>query len=351
MRSATRSSAASIPRQRSRPRPPAEATWAGPGVRARDHPTDAASPGAHPATLTRCISIQIRASRWGREGFACTVRPTPGRRRGFPPRRCGGFMDEGTGDSAMRSRRGRAAALTSAGAVLLGGLVATGAPAYADTGGVVISELNYHAGSDLDTDDFLELVNSSAEPVDVSGWAFVAGITATLPAGSVIPAGGYYVVSPDAARFSTLYGFAPDAVYTGKLSNGGEAGDPGRRLGQRRRLGHLRRRRSLAACSRRNRAVAGASRPVLRQHPARELGAQHRHGGHSEGSEQPRRHTAAAQGARGNRHAPAARSRAGRGRQRPAAAGLDRDPALQGHVRRRHRRALPRRRRQSGWCR
>ena len=76
-----------------------------------------------------------------------------------------------------------------AGAVMAGGLVATAAPAWADTGGVVISELHFHPGSDLDTDDFLELVNTSAQAVDVSGWSFSAGITGSLPAGSVIPAG------------------------------------------------------------------------------------------------------------------------------------------------------------------
>jgi hypothetical protein len=110
----------------------------------------------------------------------------------------------------------------AAATVVLGGLAAVASPAYADTGGVVISELHYHPASDLDTDDFLELVNTSAAPVDVSGWSFSAGITAVLPAGSVIPAGGYYVLAADAARFTTIYGFAPDVVYTGKLSNGGE---------------------------------------------------------------------------------------------------------------------------------
>ena len=43
-----------------------------------------------------------------------------------------------------------------------------------------------------------------------------------LPAGSVIPAGGRYVGSPDPVRFEAVYGFAPDFVYTGSLSNSGE---------------------------------------------------------------------------------------------------------------------------------
>ena len=100
--------------------------------------------------------------------------------------------------------------------------LATTTTAAADPGGVVISEIHYHAGSDLDTDDFLELANTASSPVDVSGWSFTQGITAILPAGTTIPAGGRIVLSPDAARFTSLYGFAPDAIYTGKLSNSGE---------------------------------------------------------------------------------------------------------------------------------
>ena len=90
-------------------------------------------------------------------------------------------------------------------------------------GGVVISEINYHAVSDLDTDDFLELTNTSASPIDMSGWSFSAGITAVLPSGTTIAPGQRFVLSPSAASFSALHGFAPDAIYTGKLSNSGEA--------------------------------------------------------------------------------------------------------------------------------
>ncbi|MFZ0159077.1 MAG: lamin tail domain-containing protein, partial [Kineosporiaceae bacterium] len=106
---------------------------------------------------------------------------------------------------------------------LLTVLAMPASPARAAGSGIVISEIHYHAGSDLDTDDFLELTNTSTAPVDVSGWTFTAGITATLPGGSVVAAGGRYVLSPDTTRFTTLYGFAPDALYAGKLSNGGEA--------------------------------------------------------------------------------------------------------------------------------
>jgi hypothetical protein len=107
------------------------------------------------------------------------------------------------------------------------GLAAAGSlvvvvPAQAAAGPVVISELNYHAYTDLATDDFLELTNVGDQPIDVSGYSFTAGVGGVLPSGSVIPAEGRYVGSPDPVRFEAVYGFAPDFVYTGSLSNSGE---------------------------------------------------------------------------------------------------------------------------------
>ena len=79
----------------------------------------------------------------------------------------------------------------------------------------------FHAVSDLDGDDYLELYNSGTTAVDLSGWTF-SGITLTLPAGTTIAAGGYLVVAKDAVQFQATYGFAPAAVYGGNLSNSGE---------------------------------------------------------------------------------------------------------------------------------
>lgn len=105
---------------------------------------------------------------------------------------------------------------------LVAGTLGLAGAATADPGGMVISELHYHPGSDLDTDEFLELVNTGGSPINMSGWTFTEGITATLPAGSSVPAGGYFVISPDPTRFQQIYGFVPDATYSGSISNGGE---------------------------------------------------------------------------------------------------------------------------------
>ena len=57
----------------------------------------------------------------------------------------------------------------------------------------------------------------------MSGWSFTAGITSTFASGSVIPAGGYFVLSPSPTQFQNIYGFPADASYAGTaLSNGGE---------------------------------------------------------------------------------------------------------------------------------
>lgn len=112
-------------------------------------------------------------------------------------------------------------ALTIVSATLAWVTVGASPAAAATPGDVVISELMYNPLSDLDSDEFLELANTTGSAVDMSGWSF-GGVTATLPAGTTIPAHGFFVLSPDLARFHTTYGGNANAVYTGKLSNGGE---------------------------------------------------------------------------------------------------------------------------------
>lgn len=122
----------------------------------------------------------------------------------------------------MRSRRSLLAARVAVTASLtLATFAATAPPSSAAAGDVVINELMYHALSNLDGDDFLELYNRGTTPVDLSGWTF-SGITLTIPAGTTIPSGGYLVVAKDAAQFQATYGFAPAAVYGGNLANSGE---------------------------------------------------------------------------------------------------------------------------------
>jgi hypothetical protein len=122
----------------------------------------------------------------------------------------------------MTSHRSKLVGLLAATATIAAGLGVIGSPpATAAATDVVINEMMFHALSDLDGDDFLELTNRGTTPVDLSGWTF-SGITLTVPAGTTIAAGGYLVVAKDAIQFQATYGFAPAAVYSGNLSNSGE---------------------------------------------------------------------------------------------------------------------------------
>nr|WP_286276081.1 PKD domain-containing protein [Naasia aerilata] len=95
---------------------------------------------------------------------------------------------------------------------------------------MVISEINYHAPNTIgttavdDLGDFIELANSSAAPIDLSGWSFTEGVLFTFPAGTVLAGDDRIVVAQDSAMFSSIYGTAPDYVWTAgeKLKNSTE---------------------------------------------------------------------------------------------------------------------------------
>ena len=122
----------------------------------------------------------------------------------------------------MGVHRAKLVGLVAVTTTAISGLAVMGVPpANAAATEVVINEMMFHAISDLDGDDYLELYNRGPDPVDLSGWSF-SGITLTLPTGTSIAANGYLVVAKDAVQFQATYGFAPAAVYGGNLSNSGE---------------------------------------------------------------------------------------------------------------------------------
>ncbi|MCC6231712.1 MAG: lamin tail domain-containing protein, partial [Verrucomicrobiales bacterium] len=91
---------------------------------------------------------------------------------------------------------------------------------------VVINEILFSPVSDDDDDEFVELHNRSAQPKDLSGWSLSDGVQFRFPPGTVLPAGGYFVVARDRARLLTNNpALAPTTVYgnfEGTLANGGE---------------------------------------------------------------------------------------------------------------------------------
>src|SRR5205085_6407015 len=74
-------------------------------------------------------------------------------------------------------------------------------------GDVVINEIMFQrAGIPENTAaEFIELYNPDANPVDLSGWKFTAGVTFTIAGGTTIPAGGYLVVAANLPTFQAAY--------------------------------------------------------------------------------------------------------------------------------------------------
>ena len=99
-------------------------------------------------------------------------------------------------------------------------------PALAD---IVINELHYAPDPENEAVEFIELYNSGAESVDLSGWSFTDGFAYTFPADSNIAADAYLVLAPNLAEYNRKFGSifiggakAFGEFESGFLSNGGE---------------------------------------------------------------------------------------------------------------------------------
>lgn len=102
---------------------------------------------------------------------------------------------------------------------VLGSLVALTARA-----DVRINELFYHPASELDREEWLELVNTGTNRVDVSGWRFTEGVRFTIPPNTRIEPGGFLVVAADAGNFAINHPGISQVVagWEGILSNSGQ---------------------------------------------------------------------------------------------------------------------------------
>ncbi len=91
---------------------------------------------------------------------------------------------------------------------------------------VVINEIFYNPPSGDSDDEFVELFNRSAAPVNLAGWNFTSGIDFKFPAGTSIPAGGYLVLGRNRDRLLANYPQLNPAIavgnYSGSLGNSGD---------------------------------------------------------------------------------------------------------------------------------
>ncbi len=97
---------------------------------------------------------------------------------------------------------------------------------------LAINEIHYNpsnAGTpglpdfvDGDLFEFLEIKNNGSNAVDVSGVELSDGVEYTFPQGASVAAGGFLTLASDSQQFFNRYGFQPDGVFVGNLSNSGE---------------------------------------------------------------------------------------------------------------------------------
>jgi hypothetical protein len=90
-----------------------------------------------------------------------------------------------------------------------------------------LSELMYNPpkfGSvDGEEFEFLELKNTGAAPLELTGLRFTRGITFVFTNGTTLESGQYFVLARNAAQYEARYPGAPwHGIYSGKLDNNGE---------------------------------------------------------------------------------------------------------------------------------
>ena len=89
--------------------------------------------------------------------------------------------------------------------------------------GLVISEIYYNPAGTAEGHEFVELHNTTSNPIDIGGYTFLTGIAFTFAPGSSIAPNGRVVLAANAAEFEAAFGFAPTSLFSGTLSNSGES--------------------------------------------------------------------------------------------------------------------------------
>ena len=92
---------------------------------------------------------------------------------------------------------------------------------------VVINEIHYDEDNKTIRSEFIELFNPSNDSVDLSGYYFSSGIDFEFPAGTILPAGGYLVISENPATMLSRFGYSGAL---GPFANGSSLKNSGERI-------------------------------------------------------------------------------------------------------------------------
>ncbi|MCP4440996.1 MAG: T9SS type A sorting domain-containing protein [Aureispira sp.] len=91
---------------------------------------------------------------------------------------------------------------------------------------IVINEIMYNtpetSGGSGDTEEFVELLNTTANPINLQGYTIKDNASPITFGNISIPANGFLIVAKDSTDFNTAFGFYPHAESNMTLSNGGD---------------------------------------------------------------------------------------------------------------------------------
>ena len=90
---------------------------------------------------------------------------------------------------------------------------------------VVITEIHYNPGVDLDSLEFVEIASDTTTPEDLSGYRFSGGITYQFPLGTILGKNQKFVVCADGDAVIERYGLDANLVFgnfIGRLDGSGE---------------------------------------------------------------------------------------------------------------------------------
>ena len=101
-------------------------------------------------------------------------------------------------------------------------LLFSGAFALSAQAQLVINEIHYNPLSNPVRQEFVEILNTGAASVDLSGWRLSSAVDFVFPGGTSIAPGGYLIVAEDPPTMLSTMSVAALGPWTGSLSSDGE---------------------------------------------------------------------------------------------------------------------------------
>ncbi|MBM3845464.1 MAG: lamin tail domain-containing protein, partial [Verrucomicrobia bacterium] len=86
---------------------------------------------------------------------------------------------------------------------------------------MVINEIHYSPSDKTRPTEFIELLNFSDSPVNLSGWRLTDAVQFTFPSNTLVPAQQTVVIAGTPSSFLTNFGFAPLGPWVGRLRRSG----------------------------------------------------------------------------------------------------------------------------------